>query len=201
MDQETRNLIVGAMSIPLILIFLYVVGRVIGLTLGVWSSWLISPLAPLIDGTVDYKTSCIRGTYQGRTICAYYSPKQNIGSGESATWINAFHIEVLDLTGKYDWDIHFMRTGMFGQGDRRLFIGVRDEELGERLYDAGVLDQVGRVSSPTDSYVTVRYETRRNVLTYTDDVSPKKIPSREQFEAQLALAARLATLNQQVNPK
>jgi hypothetical protein len=199
MDQETRNFILSAMSIPFLLIFLYIVGRVIGAILGVWSSLLIAPLAPLIDGAVDWKSSCIKGTYQGRNICAYSTPKQNLGSGESATWIHAFHIEVSDLTGKQDWQIHFMQTGMFGQGDKRLTIGVRDEALGERLYDSGVIAQVGRVSSPTDSYVTVKYETKRGILTYTDDVSPKRIPSREQFEAQLALAAVLATLNEQVN--
>ncbi len=79
MDPETRNFILSAMSVPLILIFFYVVGRVFGAVLGVWSSFVIAPLAPLIDGTVDRKSACIRGTYQGRKICAYYSPKENVG--------------------------------------------------------------------------------------------------------------------------
>lgn len=199
MDQETRNFILSAMSIPFLLLFFYVVGRVIGALLAVWSSFIIAPLAPLIDGAVDRKSACIIGAYQGRKIRAYYSPKENVGSGESATWINAFHIEVLDLPGKQDWDIHFMRTGMFGQGAKRLSIGVRDDELGKRLYGCGVIAHVAGVSSPSDSYVTVKYDTRRKILTYTDDISPKSIPTREQFEAQLALTARLATINEQVN--
>jgi hypothetical protein len=58
---------------------------------------------------------------------------------------------------------------------------------------------VGAVSSPALSYVTVQYETRTRTLTYTDDVSPLRVPSRERFAVYLALVARLAAANSRGN--
>jgi hypothetical protein len=129
-----------------------------------------------------------------------FATRQSVGSGESATDINAFSIEVVDQAGRQDWRVKFHVLGIFGQGPKQLFIEASDRALGERLERSGVLDAVSAVSSPTRDYVTVAYDARRRSLTYTDDVSPRRISSRERFAAQLALVARLAEINAQVNP-
>ena len=129
-----------------------------------------------------------------------FTPAQSVGSGDSATWINAFYIDVMDLVGRQDWRIKFYASGLLGQGPKQLYIEVEDKALGERLERSGVLDAVSTVSAPTQGYVTVQYEARRRTLTYTDDVSRRRIPSHEQFAAQLELVARLAEVNAQVNP-
>jgi hypothetical protein len=84
-------------------------------------------------------------------------------------------------------------------GARELGFGMADEPLRRRLEQAGVIADVGAVSSPTLSYVTVQYETRTRTLTYTDDVSPSRVPSRARFAVHLALVARRAALNTRVN--
>jgi hypothetical protein len=113
--------------------------------------------------------------------------------------MNAFCIAIPDLAGDADWRLQFHVTGLLGQGARELGFGMDDEPLRRRLVEAGVIEDVGAVSSPTVSYVTVDYETRTQTLTYTDDVSPSRIPSRARFAVYLALAARLAELNTRAN--
>jgi len=88
---------------------------------------------------------------------------------------------------------------LLGQGPKQLYIEAQDKALGERLDRSGVLAAVSTVSAPTQTYVTVEYQARRQTLTYTDDVSPRRIPSHKQFAAQLELVARLAEVNEQVN--
>ncbi|HEU0079380.1 MAG TPA: hypothetical protein VFQ76_17120 [Longimicrobiaceae bacterium] len=56
------------------------------------------------------------------------------------------------------------------------------------------------MSAPTHAYVTVEYDARRAVLTYTNDASPRWTPPSAQFAGQLALAAGLADVNARVNP-
>ena len=132
-------------------------------------------------------------------MCVSFTPGQSVGAGDSATSINAFYIEVLNLSGQQDWRIKFHLAGFFGQKPKQLYLEVQDRALGERLDQAGVLAEVAAVSAPTEDYVTVTYESQRKTLTYTDDVSPRQIPSHQQFAAQLALIARLAEVNERVN--
>jgi hypothetical protein len=47
--------------------------------------------------------------------------------------------------------------------------------------------------------MTVEFETRTQTLTYTDDVSPSRVPNLARFAVHLALVARLAALNARVN--
>ncbi len=201
MSQESANLALGALILIVLIPVLYVVGRVIGTIGDAWSARILAPLAPAIDGTVYQSDPCMRGRYQGRDVRVSFTPSQSVGSGDSATSINAFYIEVIDLPGRQDWRIKFYVSGFFGQSPKQLYIEVQDKALGERLDRSGVLAAVSSVSAPTQPYVTVQYAARRQTLTYTDDVSPRRIPSHKQFAAQLALVARLAEVNQQVNPR
>ncbi len=199
MSQETSDFILGAVILVVIIPVIYAVARVISKIGDAWSARLLAPLAPAIGGSVTANHPCIRGRYAGRAVRVSFTPRQSVGSGDSATSINAFHIEVLNLSGQQDWRIKFHLAGFFGQKPKELYIEVQDRALGERLNQAGVLAEVAAVSAATQDYVTVTYEARRQTLTYTDDVAPRKIPSPQQFAAQLALIARLAEVNELVN--
>jgi hypothetical protein len=190
----------GALILVVLVPCIYFAARAAGVVLNAWSAYLLAPLAPLIGGTIDRNESCIRGTYGENKVRVSYASKQTVGSGESATWINAFRIEVTDLPGEHNWRIPFGLTGRFGQGPKCLYIETRDDALRERLDRSGILLAVQAVSSPTTTYVTVDYDCRRKTLTYTDDVSPRVLPSHAGYAVQLALVARLAEVNKQVNP-
>ncbi|CAG0937011.1 hypothetical protein TFLX_05914 [Thermoflexales bacterium] len=200
MSQDTSTFILGAVIFVVLIPVIYVVARVITMIGDAGSAHLLAPLAPAIGGTVDRNQPCIRGRYQGRDVRVSFTPGQSVGSGDSATAINAFYVEVLDLPGRQDWRIKFHLSGLLGQGPKQLTIEVQDKALGERLEQSEVLSAVAAVSTPTQPYVTVAYEARQKTLTYTDDMTPRQIPSRAQFTAQLELVARLAEVNDRVNP-
>jgi hypothetical protein len=199
-SQETSSLVLGVLIFVALIPVLYFGARVAGTIGDAWSARILAPLAPAIGGTVHRNGPYIRGRHQGHDVRVSFTPGQSVGSGDSASAINAFHIEVMDQAGRQDWSISFHLSGFLGQGPKELFIEVKDAALGKRLEHAGVLDAVSAVSAPTQGYVTVAYEARRQVLTYTDDVSPRRIPSSDLFAAQLELVTRLAEVNAQLNP-
>jgi len=199
MSQETSDLILGAILLVVMIPVIYFVARMISTIGDAWGAHLLAPLASAIGGTVDRHQPCILGKYQGRDVRVSFSPGQSVGSGEGATTINAFHIEILNLPGGKDWRIKYHLSGIFGQGPKQLIIEVPDQALGEHLERSGVLTEVAAVSSPTQDYVTVTYEARQKKLTYTDDMTPRRLPTNQEFSAQLKLAARLAEINDQVN--
>lgn len=200
MSNETLDLVRGALILVALLPVLYGIGRAIGAIQAAWSVHILAPLASVIGGTVDRSYPCIKGTYQGRDVRVSYTPAQSVGWGDSATSINAFHIEVTGLQGRHNWQVRFRVGGMFGQGAKWLQIEAKDGALGERLDRSGIAQEIAAVNAPTQPYVTVAYEAWRKTLTYTDDVAPGRIPSHDQFAAQLALVARLAKVNENVNP-
>jgi len=159
----------------------------------------LAPLAARIGGSFAGGSTSLHGTYRDHRLRISYSPKQPLGSGESATYFNAFHIQVIDLPGRSPWRIPFELTGVLGQGPKRLYIEAQDEALKERLRQSGILREVAEVSAPTTYYVTVDYDPRQKTLTYTDDVSPAVVPSLHDFQKQLDLVARLVEIHQSVN--
>lgn len=198
MDSDTSDIVLGVVIFAILVPILYVVGRTAARIGDVWTARILAPLAPAVEGIVEQTR--IRGRYKGHAVMVFFSPEQNVGSGDSATRINAFYIEVINLAGQQDWRIKFQVSGLLGQGPKELIIHAPDEALGDRLYQSGVLTAVDRVSAPTSSYVTVQYEAQWQRLTYTDDVSPEKIPSLQHYTRQLELVAHLVEVNNQPNP-
>jgi len=196
------SILPGVLVVLVMLPILYGIGRA-GTAIGdVKDAYLLAPLAPMIGGHVERSRRRIVGTYEGRTVYVTIDqrsvgPVTDRSSGTSR--INAFSIAIPELPGAADWQLQFHVTGMLGQGRRELGFGMADSVLHQRLAQAGVIADVGAVSSPTLSYVTVQYEKRTQTLTYTDDVSPSRVPSEARFAVYLALAARLAALNASVN--
>ncbi|HEX8657940.1 MAG TPA: hypothetical protein VF690_10415 [Hymenobacter sp.] len=69
----------------------------------------------------------------------------------------------------------------------------------QRLEQAGVLAAVTAVGGGTTHYETVRYNAREQVLYYTTDVAPQKLPSQAKYRQQLDLLLQLAEINGRVN--
>ena len=197
--SNTLELIRNGVALLAVAVVLYFVARLAVRIGDAYTARMLAPLAPMIGANVDSRRSYLLGTYDGYNVHIDMSPGQSVGTGESASSINAFHVKVLDLPGKKDWWIQFHVTGIFGQGPKELGIGARDDALAERLRLTNVVREVAAVSAPTNTYITVSYEAFQKVLTYTDDVSPGKLPTRETFAKHLALAVRLAALNKQIN--
>jgi hypothetical protein len=201
--SSSDSILPGVLVLIVLLPILYFIGRA-GTILGdIKIAYLLAPLAPVINGRVERSRRRIVGTYEGRTVYVFCDPKRSVGltgvSRAATSRINACSIAIPDLPGAADWQLHFHVTGMLGQGGRKLEIRLADEPLRQRLEQSGVLEDVGAVSSPTQSYVTVEYEKRTHTLTYTDDVAPLTVPSSARFAALLALTARLAEINARVN--
>ena len=199
MSDDTSGMILGAAILVVLIPALYFLARFVTKIGDAWGAHLLAPLAPAIGGTVHRSGPHIDGTYENHALRVSFAGRTSVGSGESATSINAFYIEVLQLPGRENWRIKFYGPGLLRQGPNAPFIEA-ETALGDRLKRAGVLEAVSKVSTPTEGYVTVAYDARRQVLTYTDDVSPRWLPSPEAFAMQLVLAARLAAINAQVNP-
>ncbi|HSU93799.1 MAG TPA: hypothetical protein VLI43_08810 [Gemmatimonadaceae bacterium] len=201
--SSSDSIMPGVLIVLVMLPVLYGIGRA-GSALGnVRSAYLLAPLAPMIGGHVERSRRRLVGTYEGWPVQVFFEPQRSVGSSGNASSatsrMNAFSIAIPDLPGAADWRLQFHVTGTFGQGGRELGFGMVDESLRQRLEGAGALADVGAVSSPTLSYVTVQYEARTQTLTYTDDVSPSRVPNLARFAVHLALAARLAALNARVN--
>ena len=201
--SSSDSIMPGVLIVLVMLPVLYGIGRA-GSALGnVRSAYLLAPLAPMIGGHVERSRRRLVGTYEGWPVQVFFEPRRSVGSSSNASsvtsLINAFSIAIPNLPGAADWRLQFHVTGTFGQGGRELGFGMVDESLRQRLEEAGVIADVGAVSSPTLSYVTVQYEARTQTLTYTDDVSPSRVPNLARFAVHLALAARLAALNARVN--
>ena len=199
--SSSDSIMPGVLIVLVMLPVLYGIGRA-GTALGnVWSGYLLAPLAPAIGGHVE--RGRLVGTYEGLPVQVSFDPRRSVGSSGNASStssrMNAFSISIPELPGAADWRLQFHVTGTFGQGGRELGFGLADESLRRRLDEAGVIADVGAVSSPTLSYVTVQYEMRSRTLTYTDDVSPSRVPNLARFAVHLALVARLAALNARVN--
>jgi len=201
--SSSDSIMPGVLIVLVMLPVLYGIGRA-GSALGnVRSAYLLAPLAPMIGGHVERSRRRLVGTYEGWPVQVFFEPQRSVGSSGNASSatsrMNAFSIAIPDLPGAADWRLQFHVTGTFGQGGRELGFGMVDESLRQRLEEADVIADVGAVSSPTLSYVTVQYEARTQTLTYTDDVSPSRVPNLARFAVHLALAARLAALNARVN--
>jgi hypothetical protein len=201
--SSSDSIMPGVLIVLVMLPVLYGIGRA-GSALGnVRSAYLLGPLAPMIGGHVERSRRRLVGTYEGWPVQVFFEPQRSVGSSSNASSVtsrmNAFSIAIPNLPGAADWRLQFHVTGTFGQGGRELGFGMVDGSLRRRLEEAGVIADVGAVSSPTLSYVTVQYETRTQTLTYTDDVSPSRVPNLARFAVHLALVARLAALNARVN--
>jgi hypothetical protein len=197
--SQPDSILPGVLIVLAMLPVFYVIGRA-GTALGdVWSAHLLAALAPMVNGHVERSRRRLVGTYEGFPVHVTFNPRQTVGLYAKTSRMNAFSIAVPGLPGGANWRLQFQVTGLLGQGGRKLDLSSDDERLRRRLEEAGVIEEVGAVSGPTLSYVTVQYDASTRTLTYTDDVAPARVPSRARFAVHLALVAHLVRLNTRVN--
>jgi hypothetical protein len=189
----------GALILVPLVVVIYVVARLVTKVGEAFDRRTLAPFAPAIGGVVSGDRAHVSGTHRGYPVRVSFTAAQNVGSGESASQFHAFHVEVLDQPGALDWRVAFRSTSWTSM-EKDLFVETADTALGHRIVSAGALDAVGAVSTPSLAYVTVTYEARTQVLTHTDDVSPRDVPTHEHYLRQLDLATHLAAINAQVNP-
>jgi len=159
----------------------------------------LAPFAPVIGGSADPKRGVLRGTHRGRAVEVAFSPKHTAGSDDAATHFKAFHVRVLNSVGKSDWWLRYHVSGALGQGPKRLVAYAHDPQLAARLRSSGIVEEVEAVNAGMETYVAVRFESFSKVLTYTDDVSPRTLPTLDTFKQQLEIAVRVAAVNEELN--
>jgi hypothetical protein len=191
--------VLGALILVPLVVVIWVVAWTVSKVGDAWSASVLARLAPTIDGTVSRAGPHVSGSYGGLPVRISFTKGQAVGTGESASQMNAFYIEALDLAGDTNWKIAFRAVSWTGQ-DKELFIESPDAALAERLRVSGALELIGRVNMPSNNYVTVAYDARAQTLTYTDDVSPKLVPSVDHFVRELELVGQLTTINAATNP-
>jgi hypothetical protein len=188
----------GALILVPLVVVIWVVAWTVSKLGDAWGAGVLARLAPAIDGTVSRAGPHVSGTYRGLPVRISFTKGQAVGTGESAFQMNAFYIEVLDVSGETNWKIAFRAASWIGQ-DKDLFIESSDAALGERLHRSGALDLIGRVNRPSYNYVAVAYDARAKVLTYTDDVTPELVPAKDHFARELELVAQLTAINAATN--
>jgi Tol biopolymer transport system component len=200
MNSETLDIVWGVLIVAVALPVLYFAARLATKIGQAWSARILAPLAPVLGSVSKLSAGALRGIYKGCDLRAFYAKNKNDGWDDTnSVGFNAFYIEAMDLPGRHNWSIKFHVSGLLGQGPKELFIHAADSALSERLAQTGVIAAVAKVSTPSEDYVTVAYDAGRKVLTYSDDVSPRSVPTPQQFLAQLDLVARLAVINTEVN--
>ena len=192
-------MVLGFICLAAFLVACYFVGSAMHRWRNLRSASLLSALAPMVNGAVDRRNGWLDGTCQGRKLRVTVGGEGVNNNSENCYSLKALKIEIMDLPGRGSWDVRFEATGLgFGPNKLKL-MAARAPELEARLKASSILEEVGRVSAATQTYVTVTYGHAQKKLTYTDDISPRHVPTKEQFARQLALAVRLADLNESLN--
>lgn len=148
--------------------------------------WL--PLIPLVNGSAQ--GSRLTGTYQGISLTARIG-----GGGEENP---AYHYELTMTPGiaAGDWSLAYTGEKFLGTGAKTWRVKSRDEDLRQRLTDAGAVTAIQSwVDQPE-----IAYKSKSGTLHYWQRVEGMyDIPTPEQFQQQLDLLAGLAKINRQVN--
>lgn len=199
MSQETWDMIIGAAILIPFLILVFAAGLVLtkfknGRFVKAWA-----PLVPIINGTVTNDgggaaTSWLTGSYRRRKVRASMVPGRNRHYEASGHKFNYFDIEIQDVPGGQDWSIVY-KTALLGFGQTGWGVETKDKSLEESLRGAGVVDLVARLGSPT-----VEYKKKPGTLLYSEDVTPRWVPTPERFQEELELLLRLAEVNEAINP-
>jgi hypothetical protein len=209
MDQETRDILIGAAILIPFLIVVFAAGLVLNRFKNRKFAAAWRPLVPVIGGTVvddggGAATSWLTGRFEGRPVHASMTPNRNRTSEGGGLTYNYFDVALNDVPGRIGWQIRYAAGGVLPFGKASWYVEADDPAVAERLLRAGVLEMVrplaeARAIPPT--LATVRYDRGGATLTYCEDAGAQWIPSPERFREQLALLLRLASVNADINPR
>lgn len=192
MNQEVspQDILFGVIVLIIFIVCAYFAGRL----MSAWknrrfaTAW--APLVPLINGTVHNDgggaaTSWLTGTYQGKQVKASIMPGRNrhIEGGDR---YNYFDVALLDVPGQHNWRINY-QTALLGLGNTGWDIKTDDQTLRVRLHESGIIADLARLGTPT-----IEYTARGRTLLYSEDITPRWVPTPERFQAVLEILLRLA---------
>jgi hypothetical protein len=115
-------------------------------------------------------------------------------SDDSGHRYNHFDVALLDVPGQQDWKIEY-KTAILGFGQTGWRIVTKDKALEDRLNASGILATIANFGSDG-----VQYQARERKLLFTEDVTPRWIPTPERFQQELELLLGLAKVSEEVNP-
>lgn len=188
----------GAFVLAIFLVFVFALGFLINRFKNRRFHQAWSPLVPMISGKVTEDgggaaTSWLSGTYRGQPVRAAMVPNRNRYSGESGHHYNYFEIALLGVPGRQDWRIEY-KTKILGFGQTGWQIDTDDAALRDRLLASEVINEIARMG-PEE----VRYQARAKTLLFSEDVTPRWIPTPGRFQEELELLLLLARVNGEVN--
>lgn len=199
MNQENPDLLFGVVVLIIFLILVFMAGKVLyayknGRLTRAWD-----PLVPIIRGTVvgdggGAATSWLSGTYQGRNIQASIVPNRNKYSGESGVRYNYFDVALTDEPGLHDWSIRY-ETALLSFGPPTWRINTQDKALRAALEQADLIATLARFGTPA-----IEYRRQQKQLIYSEDVTPRWLPTPDRFTEQLELLLQATDLNHRINP-
>lgn len=198
MSQETWDIIQGAALLVPFLILVFVAAKVLAAFRNRRFNHALSPLAPLINGTLhsDGIHGLMTGTYQGKEVgvSVTLGTRSLMFEGHSNQKRNILDIEMAGLPGRQDWRFVFGNEWVLDKNRWR--IKADDKALEERLNHSGVANAINDMGNVP----AIMYLASRKVLAYTEDIRPDIAPSPERFQQQLELLVYLAQVNNRVNP-
>lgn len=196
MNQEVPpgDIVFGIVVLIIFIIGALIVGRFLSAAKNKRFAAAWAPLIPLIrSGTVHTDgggaaTSWLTGTIQGKQVQASMIPGRNRYS-ESSDKYNYFAVALLGVPGQEDWRIVY-QTATLGIGHTGWHISTKDQTLATRLHDSGVMAALAHLGSPT-----IEYTVRSGQLQYSEDVTPRWVPTPERFQTALDLLLQIAAIS------
>lgn len=187
----------GGMVLAIFLVFVFLLGMVINRFKNARFRKAWAPLIPMIQGKVvedggGAATSWLAGTYRGKRVVASMVPDRN-RYDDGGHRYNYFEVALLDVSGQQDWTIEY-QTAVLGFGQTGWRVVTKDKALEDRLTASGLL-----FTMPNFGSDGVRYRSRERKLLFTEDVTPRWIPTPERFQQELELLLTLAKVNEEVN--
>jgi hypothetical protein len=200
MNQEvaTSDIIIGVIVLVIFLFCALAVGRFLSTLKNRRFTQAWAPLITLINGKVVHDgggaaTSWLTGTYQGKSVQASMIPDRNKYQEEGSDRYNYFDVAFVDLPGQRDWRIVY-KTSVLGMGTTGWQIEAANPALGAQLQEMDIIPTLSRWGSPT-----IEYSARKRTLSYSEDITPRWVPTPERFGEELQLLLQLAQLNEQMN--
>lgn len=200
MSQEVPmgDILFGVAVLVVFLIVALVVGRFLSAFKNRRFTQAWSPLVPVINGKIVHDgggaaTSWLTGNYGGKSVQASMIPDRNLYQEEGGSRYNYFDVALVDLPGKQNWRIEY-KTPVMGLGANGWQIKAEDSNLDLRLQQSGVVDMLARFGTPT-----IEYMARTRTLRYSEDITPRWVPTPERFQEELEVLLLLATINADAN--
>ena len=168
-----------------------------------------APLVAVVNG--QSKGNKLKGTHERRSVSAsvQLTPDGAPVSPNNAQRLFCISMETVSgrdrrqrMRDRYhpqgaDWKAAYgyEHTSDIFRGQESWYIKTKNEALKRELLRLGLLDEMAR----SGTYPRISYSARRRTLSLEEDLLGSGMPTPEHFRSRLALLARLAQLNEEVN--